>query len=299
MQSRLHFKLYWRNTPWNGKLRNNLSTLAALPYCANWANSKSISPWFDNQKNNNVPLDLLRIINNVVNVDKIYFYPGCFIRWDYTWHLLKSLRHLNHYGPSFSNFYSFALKCINNLLPTGNNLSKRIARLYDNWPCPFCNTAPETLQHFLTCPALDQAWLTIKASIHTHLQQLLLTLKIRHITPPTLGAFLPPITDFPSIDYLPPIKCLAVGIFPTYILSDFHSMGIRHNFKKLGVSMLKHAMAAFRTNIWIPRCNLNAEREKRLGITSRDKRTYSVNNNHITPRSSQHAPGQHQLLLDR
>jgi len=63
--------------------------------------------------------------------------------------------------------------------------------------------------------------------------------------------------------------------------------------------MLKHAMAAFRTNIWVPQCNLNAEREKRLGITSRDKRTYSVNNNHITPRSSQHAPGQHQLLLDR
>jgi len=92
---------------------------------------------------------------------------------------------------------------------------------------------------------LDQAWLTIKASIHTHLQQLLLTLKIRHITPPTLADFLPPITDFSSIDYLPPIKCLAVGIFPTYILSDFHSMGIRQNFKKLGVSMLKHAMDAF------------------------------------------------------
>jgi hypothetical protein len=102
-----------------------------------------------------------------------------------------------------------------------------------------------------------------------------------------LADFLPPITDFSSIDYLPPIKCLAIGIFPTYILSDFHSMGIRHNFKKLGVSMLKHAMAAFRTNIWIPQCNLNAEREKRLGITSRDKRTYSVNNNHVTPRFSQ------------
>ena len=76
-------------------------------------------------------------------------------------------------------------------------------------------------------------------------------------------------------------------------------MGIRQNIKKVGVSMLKHAMAAFRTNIWIPRCSLNAEKEKRLGITARDKRTYSVNNNHITPRQSQSAPGQHQLLLDR
>ena len=58
-------------------------------------------------------------------------------------------------------------------------------------------------------------------------------------------------------------------------------------------------MAAFRSNIWIPRCTLNAGREKRLGITARDKRTYAVNNNHNTLRSSQSASGQHQLLLDR
>ena len=77
--------------------------------------------------------------------------PGCYIRWDITWLLMKSLWRLNRHGPSFSNFYSFALKCINDLLPTGTNLSKRISGLYDNWSCPFCNTASETLQHFLTC----------------------------------------------------------------------------------------------------------------------------------------------------
>ncbi len=76
-------------------------------------------------------------------------------------------------------------------------------------------------------------------------------------------------------------------------------MGIRQNIKKIGVSLLKHAMAAFRSIIWIPRCTLNAEREKRLGITARDKKTYAVNNNHNTPGPSQSAPGQHQLLLDR
>ena len=44
---------------------------------------------------------------------------------------------------------------------------------------------------------------------------------------------------------------------------------------------------------------MNAEREKRLGITAKDKKTYAVNNNHNTPGLTQSAPGQHQLLLDR
>ena len=95
--------------------------------------------------------------------------------------------------------------------------------------------------------------------------------------------FLPPITDFATVDFLLACKYLAIGVFPAYIIAD---LGIRQNIKKIGVSLLKHAMAAFRTNIWIPRCSLNAEKEKRLGITARDKRTYAVNNNHITPGSS-------------
>src|SRR5947207_4396554 len=90
MQSRLQFKFFWKDISWDGCLRKNLSVLSALPYCADWAHSKPISPWFDNEKNNTVPLDLLRIINNVVNIDRIYFSPGCYIRWDYTWYLLKS-----------------------------------------------------------------------------------------------------------------------------------------------------------------------------------------------------------------
>ena len=91
MQSRIQFKLFWKDMPWDGSLRKNLSILSSLPYCADWAHSKHISPWFDSRKNNTVPLDLLRIINNIVNVDRIYFSPGCYNRWDITWHLMKSL----------------------------------------------------------------------------------------------------------------------------------------------------------------------------------------------------------------
>ena len=309
MQSRQPFKLFWKNTHWDGCLRKNLSVLSALPFCADWAHSKPISPWFDSNKNNVVPIDLLRIVNNVINVDRIYFSPGCYIttfvlyfhhvcRWNITWHLMKSLRRLNRHGPSFSSFYSYALKCINDLLPTGSNLSKRISGIYDNWTCPFCNTAQESLQHFLICAKLEQSWIDIASSIYTHLQQTLIKLKIRHALPINQADLFPPIADFATVDFLPPCKYMAIGIFPAYIMADLHNMGIRQNFKKIGVSLLKHAMAAFRSTIWIPRCSLNAEKEKRLGIMARDKRTYDVNNNHITPRSSQSAPSQHQFLLE-
>ena len=78
-QSRLPFKLFWKNRHWDGCHRKNLSVLSALPYCADWAHSKPISPWFNNNKNNVIPLNLLRIINNVINVDRIYFSPGCIL----------------------------------------------------------------------------------------------------------------------------------------------------------------------------------------------------------------------------
>ena len=131
------------------------------------------------------------------------------------------------------------------------------------------------------------------------MQQTLIKLKTRHALPSNQVDFLPIITDFATVEFLPPCRYLAIGVFPAYIIADLHDMGIRQNIKKIGVSLLKHAMAAFRSIIWIPRCTLNAEKEKRLGITARDKRTYAVNNNHNTPGPSQSAPGQHQLLLDR
>jgi hypothetical protein len=59
----------------------------------------------------------------------------------------------------------------------------------------------------------------------------------------------PPITDFATVDFLPPCKYMAIGVFPAYIMADLHNMGIRQNFKKIGVSLLKHTMAAFRSTI--------------------------------------------------
>ena len=286
--------------PWDGQVRANISTLAALPYCADWALSKSTSVWFDDNFNNSLPLDLLRSVNNVLNLDRIYFSTCNFNRWDITWNLLKTLRHLNRYGLSFSSFYSFTIKCINNILPTGDNLAKRHAQIYNNWTCLFCDNAPETLQYLLTCTALTQNWIQITHLIYNNLRQVLIRLRIRHELPQNLDYFLPPITDNPNSTFLPPIRLLAIGIFPTYILADLHGMGIRNNIRTVGVSLLKHSIAAFREHIWISRCNLNIDREKHLGITAQVKRSPMASNiSNSNGRLTSNVSGQYQLLLER
>ncbi len=185
-------------------------------------------------------------------------------------------------------------------MPTGDNLAKRHATIYDNWLCLFCNNAPETLHHLLTCPALNQTWINIALSVRNGLLQILTQLRIRHELPQNLDQFLPPVTNNTNLTFLPPIRLLAIGIFPTYILADLHNMGIHTNIKTIGVSLLKHAISAFREHIWIPRCNYNADKEKRLGITAYDKRSpIAININTSSIRSTINVPGQYQLLLER
>ena len=77
-------------------------------------------------------------------------------------------------------------------------------------------------------------------------------------------------------------------------------MGIRTNIKTIGVSLLKHAISAFREHIWIPRCNPNTDKEKRLGIMVYNKRSpIAININTSSIRSTINVPGQYQLLLER
>ena len=77
-------------------------------------------------------------------------------------------------------------------------------------------------------------------------------------------------------------------------------MGIRNNIRTVGVSLLKHSIAAFREHIWIPRCNLNVDREKHLGITAQVKRSpMAFNISNSNDRLTSNVSGQYQLLLER
>src|SRR5205823_38364 len=99
-----------------------------------------------------LPLFLVNIDNYV----RLFSSSTSYIRCDFLWNFFKTIRHQNRFGPSFSTFNSFALKCSNNILPTGDNLAKRHDQIYDNWNCIFCNRNLETLRHLLNCPALTQ-----------------------------------------------------------------------------------------------------------------------------------------------
>ena len=108
------------------------------------------------------------------------------------------------------------------------------------------------------------------------MQQTLIKLKTRHVLPTNQADFLPPITDFATVDFLPPCKYLTISVFLAYIIADLNNMGIRQNLKQIGMSLLKHAMAAFRTNIWIPRCTLKAKKENVLAFLLLIKALYSI-----------------------
>ena len=197
MHSTVQFQLLWNKQHWDGQLWKNLTTFATLPQYADWATSSAISQWIDNDLRNTVPIAISSLVNDSVNVNRLYSSP-VYIRWDHTWNLFRSLRHLNRHGPSFSNFNSFAIKILNNLLPTGDNLAKRHDQIYDNWMCLFCNSELETLDHLFTCPSLSQQWVEISKLSLQFLRSITSNLRIKAALPSDFLNYLPRITTQPS-----------------------------------------------------------------------------------------------------
>ena len=170
LHSSMRFRLSWNNHHWDGQLRKHLTTLTTLPHCADWAVSDPLSHWTNNNifnDRNSIPPSIISKVNNIDNIIRLHSSKS-FFRWDYQWNFFRTLRYQNRFGPSFSNFNSFALKCANNILPTGDVLAKRHDMIYDNWTCTFCNRALETLHHLLICPSLSQQWSNVAMSLLTY-----------------------------------------------------------------------------------------------------------------------------------
>ena len=93
---------------------------------------------------------------------------------------------------------------------------------------------------------------------------------------------------------------MAKGILLALVVKDLQNMNIHSNFNTICTGLLKHAIEAFRENIWKPRCTLNADKEKRLGITKAEKRFYTpANPRSHNFRTSLNIPGHYQILLER
>ena len=210
-----------------------------------------------------MPASVTKYISNLDSLDRIYFFSS-FIRWDYTWNFLKTLCHMNRFGPSLSSLTSFAIKALNNLLLTGDILAKRYQLIYNNWTCVFCNIALESLRHLMICLSLSQQWLSVSNSILNFLHSLTNKLQIRADIPMDPQHFFPALPGQSDSQLLPPVQSLSIGIFPAYILSDLYNMEICCQLDVISTNLLKYTIKAFRDTIWKPRCILNAEKENDL-----------------------------------
>ena len=197
--SHLRFSLLWNNDNWDGAWRKNFLTLTTLQHNADWArnninNSRSVFPWLDDQLENVIPQSVLNTIRSDSDIQRVLIdAPNTFIQWDYTWNFLKTSRHRNRYGPSASSTTSFAIKILNNYLPTGDNLAKRNNRIYADWKCLFCDKANETLEHLLNCPNLINAWIDIKEATRLRTIELANTQSNTTKVPDSINQFLLPI----------------------------------------------------------------------------------------------------------
>ena len=137
--------------------------------------------------------------------------------------------------------------------------------------CLFCNTNIETLNHLFTCPSLCQQWADISKSSLNFLRSLTTNLGIRAELPIDITLYLPRFTTNPNSSVWTPIQYIVKGILPALVVEDLRNMNIHSNFNTICTSLLKHAIEAFRKNIWKPRCILNTDKEKHLDIIKAKK----------------------------
>ncbi|PKY33094.1 hypothetical protein RhiirB3_394533 [Rhizophagus irregularis] len=75
------------------------------------------------------------------------------IDWACTKFCLNNNKQFVSHRNGRSEFCSFRIKLLLDMLPTLTTLQKRKPHLYNpSWLCPQCNSSPETLDHLWTCP---------------------------------------------------------------------------------------------------------------------------------------------------
>ena len=184
------------------------------------------------------------------------------------------MRHHNRFGPEFSRFNSFNIKCLNNCLPTIDNLRKRQPDLYDStWLCHFCGNHEETLEHMFRCASID--WSPITNNVINATNNLTQRLNINSNL--DFNRILSTPTAIQNADLPSPIASLAAGYMPSYIFARLRTSGVLHHSTTVATNMIKTAVHSFRQFVWKERCRRQTDKEQQLGITKSMKRTYTGN----------------------
>jgi hypothetical protein len=295
----VEFSLTWNSLPWDGPLRKSLSTFAALPQNADWSRNSSIKPWFAVDGSNTVDSDMVApsssrpLLNNNNNntsahlsfnnnfscnsfsnniSSSYHFSESRTYRWDILWTLVRTLRYRNRFGPTQSSFLTFVLKCCHNMLPTTDNLAKRLPHIYADWKCVFCHNQQESLAHLIDCPALSTNWQTVISSVLTFIQADLVKRQLHDVDIPAIQrAFSSPTA---LSHHQSPIQLAIHGVWPQETSNLLLRAGLHTQHTSFITSVLNHTLTVFHSDIWLERCKRQADQERLLGITQEAKRSY-------------------------
>jgi hypothetical protein len=272
---RLTFCPFFQSLSWDGHFRKCISTLMGFINNAEWSLNSHSRKWFDNDGHNTIPFNLANNIRSLDDINDFFVENNSsFIRWDLTWNLCRTLRHHNRFGPEFSRFNSFNIKCLNNYLPTIDNLRKRQPDLYDStWLCHFCGNHEETLEHMFRCASID--WSPITNNVINATNNLTQRLNINSNL--DFNRILSTPTAIQNADLPSPIASLAAGYMPSYIFAHLRNSEILHHSTTITTGMIKSTIQSFRQYVWKEQCLRQTNKEQQLDIIKSMKRTYIDN----------------------
>ena len=156
-----------------------------------------------------------------------------------------------------STFRAFRWKLVTDLLPIGRRHQRWGCRSNLTGLCRICERAVEDVPHLFNCPASDQPALvdalhsTLTSKVPSLPRQLAVAFLADGILSSSYGAFTEPIKAL-----LDPLA------------SDDLS------FPQLACKVLRGCHEFIYQFLWKPRCETTVANERRIGITSADKRTY-------------------------
>lgn len=197
------------------------------------------------------------------------------LKWDITWNLLKQVQHFKCINPTRNNYWTFMLKMLHHLLPTGFILKQRFANLYNMFTCQFCKTNEDTIFHYITCTGLTTEWQQIHQTLYSTFKDSIKRIikgdiqdwQVNKAIQDLLGDSSSS-TQFhlfsKSAITLRWDLCYFQNLKQSMKLSDFKAT-------LFCSSLLLNFVKLFKNLIWIPRCNLTVEWEKANGITKQIK----------------------------
>jgi len=172
------------------------------------------------------------------------------------------------------NKKAFKTKILVEELPTLNKLMVRRPDLYDNWNCVTCDNAEEDLNHLWTCLANQATILNLNTSLWNFLEQTILSKLGKN--PVRLALFLSLKSQLRNcVDlqaHSDSFYLLTKGLIPSELFHLLRSLFAPVNTSSIIGLTSNHLIQLFHDMIWLSRCTKLIDKERSVGITSRQKR---------------------------